>query len=140
MRESTERGSASAAPDSASARLTVRNLSLLGELTRGRHAEHRPPGSFLRIATTPIYRGDAVLRRAAALNAHPLTRGACVGLHPDDAGMLGVVSGGTVRIGAVILPVAVDAGVPRGTAWIETGYPETASLPPHGANLELTVA
>src|SRR5690606_38638571 len=35
----------------------------------------RPAGSLERIATVPIYRADAVLRRAAALQAHPLTAG-----------------------------------------------------------------
>jgi NADH-quinone oxidoreductase subunit G len=133
-------GSASTAADPASARLTVRNLSLLGELTRGRHAEARAAGSFVRIATTPIYRGDAVLRRCPALNAHPLTRGARIGLHPDDAASLGVAQDDKLRIGALTLPVDVDAGVPQGAAWIESGYAETAGLPPYGATLELTVA
>ncbi|KAG9562300.1 hypothetical protein KCV01_g20956, partial [Aureobasidium melanogenum] len=34
--------------------------------------------SFSRLATTPIYRGDAVLRRAGALNSHPLNRAAAI--------------------------------------------------------------
>jgi NADH-quinone oxidoreductase subunit G len=41
--------------------------------------------SLERIAPTAIYRGDAVLRRAAGLNAHPLTTGALAVLHPADA-------------------------------------------------------
>ncbi len=130
----------SAAADPASARLTVRNLSLLGELTRGRHAEARTVGSFVRIATTPIYRADAVLRRCPALNAHPLTRGARIGIHPDDAAALGVASGGKLRIDAVTLPAEVDARVPQGAVWIESGHAEAAGLPPYGATLELTVA
>ena len=38
-----------------------------------------------RIATTPIYRSDAVLRRSPALQAHPLTHAPRVVLHPEDA-------------------------------------------------------
>src|SRR5690606_25932490 len=84
------RGAESAAPAGAPASApTVRNLSLLGELTRGRHAEAPAPGRLVRVATTAIYRADPVLRRAPALNAHPLTRGACIAIHPDDAGALG---------------------------------------------------
>ena len=49
--------------------------------------ENRPvaPVGLTRISTVPIYRTDAVLRRSAALQAHPLTGTPAVGLHPQDA-------------------------------------------------------
>jgi NADH-quinone oxidoreductase subunit G len=85
-----------------------------------------------RIATTPIYRGDAVLRRAPALNAHPLTLGPRIALHPDDATSLGLADGAMAQVGdgtgTAMLPVAIDARVARGAAWIETNYDATAPI------------
>lgn len=96
-----------------------------------------PSGEGLeRIATRPIYRSDAVLRRAAALNAHPLTRGARVVLHPEDALARGLSAGSIARVddgrGSASLPVAVDVAVAKGAAWIESCYDATAPIAPHG--------
>ncbi len=126
--------------DASTAPTTVRNLSVLDELTKGRQPEERERGTLVRIATTPIYRADAMLRRAPALNAHPLTRGARIGLNPEDAAALEVTQGGKLRVGDAVLPVDVDACVPRGAAWVECGYVETAMLPPYGATLAVTGA
>ncbi len=87
-----------------------------------------------RIVTTPIYRGDAVLRRSAALNAHPLTVGARLVLHPEDAQSRGLSDGGMGRIGdgvgSAVLPVALDVRVARGAVWIEGGHEATAPMSP----------
>jgi NADH-quinone oxidoreductase subunit G len=97
-----------------------------------------------RISTVPIYRGDAVLRRAAALQAHPLNSGAGLGLNPADAAALGVEHGSMVKItgsaGTATLPVVVTEGVPRGGAWLEAAYAETAALPAYGAELSISKA
>ncbi|MEO8460692.1 MAG: NADH-quinone oxidoreductase subunit NuoG [Dokdonella sp.] len=93
-----------------------------------------------RLTTTAIYRSDAVVRRATALNAHPLNRGACVALHPEDALALGIGSDGAAKIGETVLPVTITLDVPRGVAWIESGYVETEMLPPYGRNLAITKA
>jgi NADH-quinone oxidoreductase subunit G len=99
-------------------------------------------GGLTRIATVPIYRSDAVVRRAEALQAHPLTGTAAVGLHPQDALALGLAHGAQARIsgegGEATLPVVVTRMVPRGSAWVESTWPETSALPPAGA--ALTVA
>jgi NADH-quinone oxidoreductase subunit G len=92
-------------------------------------------GHLVRLAPMAIYRGDAVLRRAAALNAHPLTRGARVTLHPADALALGIGQGTSARVNDIVLPVDVDSRVARGAALIASGYAETGTLPPHGAVL-----
>jgi NADH dehydrogenase/NADH:ubiquinone oxidoreductase subunit G len=67
-----------------------------------------------RITTTPIYRGDAVLRRSAALNAHPLTRGARAVLHPEDASAQGLSDGAIAKFddgrGRAALPVGCWCG------------------------------
>ncbi|MGY6517779.1 MAG: NADH-quinone oxidoreductase subunit NuoG [Lysobacteraceae bacterium] len=91
---------------------------------------------FERIATTPVYRGDAVLRRSAALNAHPLTRPARVVLHPEDALAQGLSEGAVVKLddgrGRAVLPVAISSAVARGCAWIETSHAATAPIAPAG--------
>ncbi|GGY21898.1 NADH-quinone oxidoreductase [Rhodanobacter panaciterrae] len=93
-----------------------------------------------RLATWPIYRGDAVLRRATALNAHPLNRAPAVRLNAAEAQRLGLTAGAQVRIGDVLLPLVVDVAVPDGTAWIEAAQDLTATLPPYGAAITLSKA
>jgi NADH-quinone oxidoreductase subunit G len=87
-----------------------------------------------RITSTPIYRGDAVLRRATALNAHPLTHGARLVLHPEEALSRGLSDGGMAKVGdgvgSAVLPVAVSARVPKGAVWIESDYEATAPMSP----------
>lgn len=90
-------------------------------------------GDGLEIAVgTAIYRSDAVVRRAAALQAHPLTTGPRALLHPVDAAQAGLVGGDIGKFGAVSgtasLPVATSENVARGTVWIESGYGATAPL------------
>ncbi len=101
-------------------------------------------GGLTRIATVPIYRGDAVLRRAGALQAHPLTGVAAVALHPEDALAAGLTHGAQTRVtgegGEAVLPVVVSRAVPRGAAWIESAWAETNVLPPTGAALTVTRA
>ncbi|OOG56698.1 NADH-quinone oxidoreductase subunit NuoG [Rhodanobacter sp. C03] len=93
-----------------------------------------------RLATWPIYRGDAVLRRATALNAHPLNRAPAVRLNAAEAQRLGLAHGTQVRLGDVLLPLVVDVAVPDGTAWIEAAQDLTATLPPYGAAITLSKA
>jgi NADH-quinone oxidoreductase subunit G len=87
-----------------------------------------------RIDTTPIYRGDAVLRRSTALNAHPLTLGARLVLHPEDALARGLSEGAMAKLGDghgnAVLPVAISARVAKGAAWIENSYEATAPIAP----------
>jgi NADH-quinone oxidoreductase subunit G len=90
-------------------------------------------GNGLEIAASQaIYRGDAILRRAAALQAHPLTVGARIALNPADAQAAGLADGAMAKVaagqGTATLPVAVDARVAAGCAWIESGYGATAPL------------
>jgi NADH-quinone oxidoreductase subunit G len=97
-----------------------------------------------RIATLPIYRSDAVLRRAQSLQEHPLTGHCAVGLNPEDALALGLANGAKAKVsgagGDVELPVIVTRMVPRGGAWLEKTWPETRPLPPNGGMLTVTRA
>ena len=47
---------------------------------------------LVRVTTVPLYRSDAVVRRSPALQAHPLTGKAAVGLNPEDALALGLAN------------------------------------------------
>jgi NADH-quinone oxidoreductase subunit G len=82
--------------------------------------------------TAAIYRTDGVVRRAEALQAHPLNVGARIVLHPTDAAANGVSDGKVAKVGVAggtaALPVIVDARVAPGSAWIESGYGATAPL------------
>jgi NADH-quinone oxidoreductase subunit G len=93
--------------------------------------------SLERIATTAIYRADAVLRHTPALQAHPSTRGALAMMNPEDALALGLGQGAGARFAGVALPVSVSTRVPRGAVWIEAGYGETAKLPAYGASVDI---
>ncbi len=99
----------------------------------------RPEG-LVRVDTVPIYRGDAVLRRAKALNEHPLTRPPEAVLAPADAEALGVDEDGRVRVGDVELPVRIDARVAAGSVWIQSTHEATWKLPPMGSELKVTKA
>ena len=93
-----------------------------------------------RLATWPIYRTDAVLRRAKALGEHPLNRAPAIRLGAGEAARQGLVDGGKATVAGVTLAVVVDASVPDGTAWIEAAHDVTATLPPHGAAITLSKA
>ncbi|HET7268007.1 MAG TPA: NADH-quinone oxidoreductase subunit NuoG [Oleiagrimonas sp.] len=105
-------------------------------------AERPAPGSegLVRLSTIPIYRGDAVLRRAGALNQHPLNRGPAARVCAADAERLGLSEGDTVKVGETSLPVVVDADVAPGSVWIEAAYDDTATLPPYGATIQVSKA
>ena len=97
-----------------------------------------------RIATLPIYRSDAVLRRAPALQSHPLNGECAIGLNPEDALALGLSHGAKAKVsggdGDVELPVIVTRMVPKGGAWLEKTWSETRPLPPNGGLLTVTRA
>ena len=90
-------------------------------------------GEGLEVASTPaIYRTDAVVRRAEALQAHPLNNAPRIVLNVVDAARLQLVEGQMAKVGTdagkATLPVVVDARVAAGTVWIESGHGATAPL------------
>ena len=84
------------------------------------------------VISQAIYRTDAVVRRAAALQAHPLTLGARIVLHPTDAHAadlsVDTIAKVSNAIGTATLPVAISDKVAPGCVWIESGYGATAAL------------
>jgi len=93
-----------------------------------------------RLATWPIYRTDAVLRRATALSKHPLNRAPAVRVNAEEAKRLGLGEGDAVRVADAVLPLVIDVTVPDGAAWIEAAHDDTVTLPPYGAALTLSKA
>ena len=90
-------------------------------------------GDGLELAVSQaIYRVDGLTRRAQALQAHPLTVGPRLSLHPDDAGAAGLAQGAMAKVrnaaGTATLQVNVSDQVARGCAWVESGYGATAAL------------
>jgi len=83
-------------------------------------------------ATAAIYRTDAVVRRASALQAHPLNLAPAVVMSPEQASKLQVAEGQVVKVGTdagkATLPVVLDKRVAAGTVWIESGHGATAPL------------
>jgi NADH-quinone oxidoreductase subunit G len=103
-------------------------------------APRAPAAGLSRLADWPIYRTDAVLRRATALSAHPLNRAPAVRLNADEAARQDVANGASARVGNAVLPVVVDGTVPDGAVWIEAAHDLTATLPAYGASLTLSKA
>ena len=90
-------------------------------------------GSGLEVAASAaIYRTDGVVRRATALQEHPLNLSPRITLNPADAEAAGLAQGHVVKVGApdgtATLPLFVDTRVAKGAAWIETGHGATAPL------------
>jgi NADH-quinone oxidoreductase subunit G len=89
-------------------------------------------GGLELIVSQAIYRSDATVRRAAALQAHPLNAGPRAVLNPADASALGIADGAMAKfatgVGTATLQVALDARVAQGAAWVESGYGATAPL------------
>ncbi|TMN17456.1 hypothetical protein FF950_17000 [Pseudoxanthomonas sp. X-1] len=84
------------------------------------------------VATCGIYRTDGFVRRAQALQAHPLNTAPGISLHPQDAQALGLGEGQVAKVqaadGTATLPVAINDRVAPGSAWIESGHGATAPI------------
>ncbi|MGO4259259.1 NADH-quinone oxidoreductase subunit NuoG [Lysobacter sp. TAB13] len=90
-------------------------------------------GEGLEVAvSTAIYRSDATVRRAPALQSHPLNQEPRAVLNSKDAAALGLGDGAVGKFsagaGTATLPVAISDKVAPGTVWIESGHGATAPL------------
>ena len=96
-------------------------------------AQPQLAGEGMEVASTPaIYRTDAVVRRAQALQSHPLNNDPRIVLNAEDAARLQLSEGQMAKVGTdagrATLSVVVDARVAAGTVWIESGHGATAPL------------
>ncbi len=91
---------------------------------------------LVRVGEVPIYACDAVVRRAAALQATDDHVEACVHLAPADAEQLGLNGVAQVSVTQgdlhLTLPLSVDARVAPGSVWIPAGVPGSSRGPACG--------
>ncbi|WCE03353.1 NADH-quinone oxidoreductase subunit NuoG [Pseudoxanthomonas sp. JBR18] len=84
------------------------------------------------VATAGIYRTDGFVRRATALQSHPLNGAPAISLHPDDAQRLALTDGQVAKVqagdGTATLPVVINDRVAPGSVWIESGHGATAPI------------
>ena len=92
-----------------------------------------------RVADVPIYHADPIVRRAESLQLTAAARRAMqAGLSSDLFDRLGVQAGDPVRVtqgeGSVVLPAALEAGLPAGTVRVSAATGAAMSLGAlHGA-------
>lgn len=98
-------------------------------------------GGFELATSQAIYRSDATVRRATALQEHPLNVPAGIIINAADAADRGWTGGQVVKVstaaGNATLPLSVSPRVAKGVAWIELGHGATAPLAPSSA-VEIT--
>ena len=90
------------------------------------------PVGLQRVADVPIYSTDALVRRAAALQATADAREPVVGLPSALWAQLGLQAGDRVRVtqgqGAAVLAARTDASLAEGTVRVCAGHTSTAAL------------
>ena len=90
-----------------------------------------PEPSLVRIGEWPLYRSDAIVRHAEALQRCGAAELACIRIHPQTAQRLGLgeseasVSQGEI---SVKLPLIRDDRIALDTVWVPSGMPETVHL------------
>jgi NADH-quinone oxidoreductase subunit G len=93
-------------------------------------------GQVTRLAEVPMYRVDALVRRAPALQKTADNPGPVARVHPKQAARLNLKDGDPVCVvmheGAARVTLELDECVPEYCVWVPAGYPETAGLGAHG--------
>jgi NADH-quinone oxidoreductase subunit G len=84
-----------------------------------------------RVSDCPLYRCDAIVRNASALQECAANDRACIRVHPETASRLklddevAIVSQGEIEI---TLPLKRDERVAKDVVWVANGFTETADL------------
>ena len=95
-------------------------------------APAKSSGGFELAASQAIYRSDATVRRAEALQAHPLNAAPGIMLNPQDAARNGWSQDQVVKVmtatGKASLPLSISSRVAPGVAWVELGHGATTPL------------
>lgn len=86
--------------------------------------------ALMRVGEWPLYRADAVVRYANALQACAAADNVCVRLHPATAERLDLSETATVSQGniEITLPLKCDARVAPDVIWVPNAMPETVDL------------
>jgi NADH-quinone oxidoreductase subunit G len=85
---------------------------------------------LVRVGEWPLYRTDAIVRHAQALQACAAADDVCVRLHPTTAARLDLSETATVSQGdiEITLPLKCDARVAPDVVWVPNAMPETVDL------------
>ena len=83
-----------------------------------------------RVGEWPLYRTDAIVRHAEALQQCASADHAVIKMHPDTAQRLGLADTAIVKQGEleITLPLLQDTRIACDVAWIPSGMPETSDL------------
>ena len=89
-------------------------------------SQHR----FVRVGEWPLYRCDAIVRHATALQECATSDPACIRIHPATASHLNLDETATVSQGdiEITLPLKRDERVAPDVVWVANAMPETADL------------
>lgn len=106
-------------------------LTAIGELPTSSTTLIKPDAQTMhRIGDVPMYRSDALVRRAKALQA--MLPSPVVRMHVQDMERLGIADGDLVRLGQgdsyVQLPAETNEAVPVGCVWVQSGTEAARAL------------
>lgn len=97
-------------------------LTAMGQLSAPLVVAKQDANTMQRIGDVPLYRTDALVRRAKSLQA--MLASPVVRMHLADMERLGIVAGDLVRLGQgdsyVQLPAEADEAVPKGCVWVQS--------------------
>jgi len=89
-------------------------------------------GGLERVADVPIYRSDAIVRRAEALQQTQASKPPMARCHPDTLNQLGLSEGDPVRVstshGAIVLTAMSDETLARDCVRVPVAFEQTAAL------------
>jgi len=85
---------------------------------------------LVRVGEWPLYRGDAIVRHATALQECAAAEPACIRIHPTTALMLKLDEFATVSQGdiEITLPLKRDERMAPDVVWVANAMPETVDL------------
>jgi NADH-quinone oxidoreductase subunit G len=102
------------------------------------------PKGYTRVAETPMYSVDPLVRRAAPLQQTRDADAAYVQLSPEDAKRLKLEEGDKVAVRhngtRVTLPVKLEDGIAAGEVWVPMGLAATIALGPASGAVEVEKA
>ena len=85
---------------------------------------------LMRVGEWPLYRSDAIVRHAVALQDCTTAEIACIRMHPDTADLMRLDDVATVSQGdiEITLPLQRDERIAPNVAWVANALPETIDL------------
>lgn len=86
--------------------------------------------SLVRVGEWPLYRCDAIVRHATALQECAAAESACIRIHPTTANRLKLDETATVSQGdiEITLPLKRDDRIAQDVVWVANALPETVDL------------